>query len=206
MIQELTDTYEFKERRVAQQINNEFESQILESDVSLYAITLSTNESYVKNQNIWFDKEARSTLCEYLFKSFIHRVSSKICSNYKRNKYASQRIQSWGVFEHLSKETNELCIPHIHATLAIHSSWEDKFLSLFDYSATQNHWTINEECKVKCLSTLNPVITSIHLMKIDDAVGWGSYCLKNTINEESKQNQIQSEVFTHNGLSIRKRD
>ncbi|WP_026377249.1 hypothetical protein [Aestuariibacter salexigens] len=190
------------EKKLVAEVTKEFH-QALErhpDEHSLYALTLTANESFVHKEGIWFDDDARNELCSDYYSSFIHRLSSYICPNYKRNTYDKQRIKSWGVIEHMSREVRELCVPHIHATLAIHHDWQDKFLSCFEAESSGDFLLPTCAFREKCLTSLNNVIGSVCIRKITDEYRWSSYCLKQVqLGSNDSQEALTALVFNHPG-------
>lgn len=203
------------ERQKIEYITREFRNILRKKDVSysLYALTITANEGCVKKLGIWFDDDARNGFCGDIYNSFNHRLSSEIQSNYKRNTHADKRFFSWGVIEHLSRDKkttdkNGKCVtervtPHIHATIAVHPDWEQKFLSCFQRNLCRDHFSLSLDFRNRCMGDLNTSISSVRLEPIYDLYGWSGYCMKQ-VPDLSQRNQdpvSNTGVFNHDGLT-----
>jgi len=107
-----------------------------------YALTVSARESYVRNHLEWTNMDSRERFIEGLFSLLIHHVSSKCCPNYRREIHKDRRIISLGFIEHYSRETKELVSPHIHATLAVHDQWVERFENCFLRNFCRDHYSL----------------------------------------------------------------
>ncbi|MDA9282600.1 hypothetical protein N9P68_01670 [Pseudomonadales bacterium] len=193
------------ERQKATMLTRDFRKTLkdLNASHSLYALTISTTQSSIHRDGIWFDYDARNKHCGEIYHSLIHRLSSEIEPNYKRNTHADKRIISWGVFEHKSRGNNKLCLPHIHATLAVHPAWEQKFLSCFQKNLFRQHFSPSQDFQNRCMNSLMPKISSIRLEPIFDEFRWSTYCLKQVpLGFQAENDQFtNTDLFTHDGLN-----
>jgi len=108
----------------------------------LYALTLTARESFVREQSIWFNDDARERLISDLYHQLEHRLSSHAQKNYCRPIHHSKRIFSLGFIEHISKETKKRVSPHLHATIAIHNDWHDKILGCFERNLCRENYSM----------------------------------------------------------------
>ena len=165
-------------------LSREFRQQVKnrQEDHSLYALTLSSRESFVRNNIGWWNTDARERFIEGLFSLLIHRVSSRCCSNYRRDTHQDRRILSLGFIEHYSRETGELVQPHIHATLAVHNQWEDQFESCFQRNLCRDHCSVRPEVfSGNALTRWDEQVQSLRLELIptnNDQFRWISYSSK----------------------------
>jgi len=206
------------ERQKVEYITRDFRKTLRDTGVSyvLYGLTITADEKVVRNAGIWLDDDARNELMGSIFNSFIHRVSSAIEPNYKRNTHAHKRFISWGAIEHLSRDKTSYdkdgvlvanrVAPHIHATIAVHSAWEDKFLSCFQRNLCRDHFSLSQDFINKGMTSWKKQVASIRLGMVWDEYEWSGYCLKQVphhsqINECEKFN---TGLFQHNGLTRRK--
>jgi hypothetical protein len=194
------------ERQKATVLTRDFRKTLKDQDASHseYALTISTNQSSIHKAGIWFDIDARTELCSEIYHSFVHRISSTIEPNYKRNAHADKRFISWGVIEHRSRKTGELCFPHIHATLAVHPSWEKEFLSRFERNLCKEHLSPSQDFQTRCLNSVMPAISSVRLEPIYDKYGWTTYCLKQVHFGNGIPSASDALFFTHDGFSKKK--
>ena len=194
------------ERRKATVLTRDFRKKIIDQDAphSKYALTISTNQSSIHKAGIWFDIDARTELCSEIYHSFVHRISSAIEPNYKRNTHADKRFISWGVIEHRSRSTKECCLPHIHATLAVHPSWEQRFLSCFERDPCREHLSPSQDFQTRCLNSVTPKISSVRLEPVFDEYEWTKYCLKQVELDDDMQSASNALVFSHDGFSKKK--
>ena len=194
------------ERQKATMLTQDFRRKLkdLNASHSKYALTISTNQSSIHKAGIWFDIDARTELCSEIYQSFVHRISSAIEPNYKRNTHADKRFISWGVIEHRSRNTHELCLPHIHATLAVHPSWEKEFLSCFERNFCSDHFSPSQDFQIRCLNSVMPKISSIRLEPMSDEYGWTTYCLKQVHFANGIPSASDALFFTHYGMSKNK--
>jgi len=190
-------------RRKATMLTRDFRKKIKDQDAShsKYALTISTNQSSIHKAGIWFDIDARNELCTEIYYSFVHRISSAIEPNYKRNTHADKRFISWGVIEHRSRKTHDLCLPHIHATLAVHPSWKKDFLSCFERNFCREHLSPSPDFQKRCLNSVMPKISSQELKPIYDEYGWTTYCLKQVDFADGIPSASDALFFTHDGMS-----
>lgn len=191
------------ERQKATMLTRDFRKTLKDQDAShsKYALTITANQSSVHKAGIWFDYDARNKHCGEIYHSLIHRLSNEIEPNYKRNTFADKRFISWGVIEHRSRSTKECCLPHIHATLAVHPSWEQRFLSCFERDPCREHLSPSQDFQTRCLTTLTPKITSMRLEPIFDEYRWTNYCLKQVELDDDMQSASNALVFSHDGMS-----
>ena len=194
------------ERQKATMLTRDTRKTLKDQDAShsKYALTISTNQSSIHKAGIWFDIDARNELCSKIFKSLIHRISSAIEPNYKRNTHADKRFISWGVIENRSRKTDELCLPHIHATLAVHPSWEKEFLSCFKRNFCREHLSPSQDFQTRCLNSVTPKISSVRLEPVFDEYEWTKYCLKQVELDDDMQSASNALVFSHDGFSKKK--
>ena len=108
----------------------------------LYALTLTARESFVREQGVWFNDDARERLISDLYHQLEHRLSSHAQKNYCRPIHDSKRMFSLGFIEHISKETKKRVSPHLHATIAIHNDWHDKILECFERNLCREHYSM----------------------------------------------------------------
>ena len=154
------------ERDKIEYTTRDFHKTLRDTGVSycLYGLTITANEKVVRDAGIWWNDDARNELMGNIYKSFVHRVSSTIEPNYKRNTHAHKRIISWGAIEHLSRDKTsydksgvlvaDRVVPHIHATVAVHPAWEDKFLSCFQRNLCREHFSLSPDFINKSMTRL----------------------------------------------------
>lgn len=193
------------ERDKVNKITRDFRKNLMSrgTSYSLYALTITTDEKCIREQGIWFDDDARIETCGGIYNSFIHRVSSAIEPNYKRNKHQDTRFLSWGVIEHSSKDDNERCVPHIHATVAVHPFWEERFLSCLDRNLGRDHLSLSQQFIDKQMTSLMHQIKSVRIEPIHNEYRWSAYCLKQVPHQsqENLNHLTNTGLFTHNGLT-----
>lgn len=191
-------------------LSREFRQQVKnrQEDHSLYALTLSSRESFVRNNIGWWNTDARERFIEGLFSLLIHRVSSRCCSNYRRDTHQDRRILSLGFIEHIAREPKLVPVtdgngqvvfikgtrkplmkkvfprvsPHIHATLAVHNQWEDQFESCFQRELCRDHCSVRPEVfSGNALTRWDEQVQSLRLELIptnNDQFRWISYSSK----------------------------
>ena len=206
------------EREKVEYITRDFRKTLRDKDVSyrLYGLTITANEKVVRDAGIWLDDDARNELMGSIFNSFIHRVSSAIEPNYKRNTHAHKRFISWGAIEHLSRDKTSYdkdgvlvanrVAPHIHATIAVHPAWEDKFLSCFQRNLCRDHFSFSQDFINKGMTSWKKQVASIRLVMVWDEYEWSGYCLKQVPHHSQidKCEKFNTGLFQHNGLTRRK--
>jgi hypothetical protein len=192
------------ERQKIEYITRDFRKTLRDTNVSycLYALTITANEKLVRNSDIWFNDDARNGLLGSIYNSFIHRLSSAIQPNYKRNTFTDKRIISWGVIEHLSRDTSDRVAPHIHATIAVHPDWENKFLTCFQRNICKEHFTMSQDFLNKNSNWVKQ-LTSVRLEVVFDEYKWAGYCLKQVPHHSQIDDyeKFNTGLFSHNGLS-----
>ena len=204
-----TDTRaEALERDKVNKITNDFKKNLMSRGAfySLYTLTITTDEKYIREQGIWFNDDARNEICGGIYNSFIHRLSSAIEPNYKRNKHQDNRFLSMGVIEHSSRKGDERCVPHIHATVAVYPAWEDKFLSCSDLHPFEDYRTLSQDFIDKSMSSLMHLIKSVQIRQVKTEYGWDAYYLKQMPHpsQENINHQTNTGILTHNGLPNKK--
>ena len=110
-----------------------------------YALSLYPKESYVRNHIGWWNQDAGARFIDGLYSLLIHQVSAKCCTNYRRTIHKDRQIVSLVFVEHYSKETKELVAPHIHATLAVHDQWIEKFEECFLRNLCRDHFAVRPD-------------------------------------------------------------
>ena len=204
------------ERQKIEYITRDFRKTLRDTGVSycLYALNITANEKFVRDADIWFDDNARNDLLGNIYNQFIHRVSSAIEPNYKRNTHAQKRFLSWGAIEHLSRNKTSYnkkdgvsvanrVAPHIHATVAVHPAWENKFLSCFQRNFCRDHFSLSQDFIDRGMTNLMKQVSSVRLEVVWDEYEWSGYCLKQVphhsqIDDHEKSN---TGLFNHNGLT-----
>ncbi|MDC0588551.1 hypothetical protein OAP17_02225 [Porticoccaceae bacterium] len=203
------------ERQKIEYITRDFRKTLRDTGVSycLYGLTITANEKFVRGAGIWLDDDARNELLGNIYNSFIHRISSAIEPNYKRNTHAHKRFISWGAIEHLSRNKTasdkdgvsvaERVAPHIHATVAVHPAWEDEFLSCFQRNFSRDHFSLSPDFINRGMTNWVKQVASVRLEVVWDEYEWSGYCLKQVphhsqIDEYEKSN---TGLFNHNGLT-----
>jgi hypothetical protein len=203
------------ERQKVEYITRDFRKSLRDADAShiLYALTITANENWVRNSDIWFDDDARNELMGSIYNSFIHRVSSAIEPNYKRKTHADKRFISWGVIEHYSRDDKTQDVkgalvpvrvsPHIHATIAVHPTWEDKFLSCFQRNFCRDHFSLSPDFIERCMTSWVKQVASVRLEVVWDEYEWSKYCLKQVPHRPQVDDYKNSNtgLFKHNGLT-----
>lgn len=206
------------EREKVEYITRDFRKTLRDKDVSyrLYGLTITANEKVVRDAGIWLDDDVRNELMGSIFNSFIHRVSSAIEPNYKRNTHAHKRFISWGAIEHLSRDKTSYdkdgvlvanrVAPHIHATIAVHPTWEDKFLSCFQRNLCRDHFSLSQDFINKGMTSWKKQVASIRLEMVWDEYEWSGYCLKQVPHHSQTDEceKFNTGLFQHNGLTRRK--
>jgi len=203
------------ERQKVVQITKDFRKTLKDKGVPyrLYGLTITAQQKSVRDADIWFDDDARNDLLSGIYKSFIHRISSAIEPNYKRNTHAHKRFISWGVIEHASREkrvcdrhgslVSERVTPHIHATIAVHPDWEEKFLSCFQRNLCRDHYSLSPDFISKGMTTWMKQVSSVRLEPVWDEYEWSDYCLKQVPHHSQTvaYEQMNTGLFSHNGLT-----
>lgn len=110
-----------------------------------YALSLYPSESYVRHHIGWWNQDAGARFINGLYSLLIHQVSSKCCANYRRDIHKDRQIVSLVFVEHYSKETKDLVAPHIHATLAVHDQWIQKFEDCFSRNFCRDHFAVRTD-------------------------------------------------------------
>ena len=222
------------ERQKIEYITRDFRRSLRDADAShtLYALTITANEKWVRNSDIWFDDDARNELMGSIYNSFIHRVSSAIEPNYKRKTHADKRFISWGAIEHISRKPKWVPVtdsagrvvyqkgtripvkkkifpgvsPHIHATIAVHPAWEDKFLSCFQRNLCRDHFSLSQDFINKGMTSWKKQVANIRLEMVWDEYEWSGYCLKQVPHHSQidECEKFNTGLFQHNGLTRRK--
>lgn len=222
------------EREKVQYTTRDFRKTLRDTDVSfaLYGLTITADEKVVRDAGIWWNDDARNGLMGNIYYSFVHRVSSAIEPNYKRNTHADKRLVSWGAIEHFSRKLKPVVVkdpdgrvvfikgtrkplrkliyprvsPHIHATIAVHPDWEDKFLSCFQRNLCRDHFSLSQDFINKGMTSWKKQVGDERLVKIWDEYVWSKYCLKQVPHHSQKDEYEKSNfgVLTHNGLTRRK--
>jgi len=178
------DTNDDLERKRVERISSEFVQQVnqREEPHTFYAITLSTRERYVREHIGWWNFDARERFVDGLFSSLIHRISSKCCSNYKRDIHKNNRCLSLGFIEHHSRTDGLLTQPHIHATIAVSPEWDDRFQSCLTKNPCRDHYSLNHEMfSGNAIEQWHNKVSSLrlqHLPTSKDKYRWMSYCVK----------------------------
>ena len=203
------------ERQKVEYITRDFRKTLRDTDVSyvLYGLTITADEKVVRDAGIWLDDDARNELMGNIYNSFIHRVSSAIESNYKRNTHAHKRFISWGAIEHLSRDKTSYdkdgvlvanrVAPHIHATIAVHPAWEDKFLSCFQRNLCRDHFSLSQDFIDRGMTNWMKQVSSVRLEPVWDEYEWSGYCLKQVSHHSQIDDHEKSNtgLFNHNGLT-----
>jgi len=195
----------------------------------LYGLTITADEKVVRDAGIWLDDDARNELMGSIFNSFVHRVSSAIEPNYKRNTHADKRLVSWGAIEHISRKPKLITVkdpdgrvvfikgtrkplrklifprvsPHIHATIAVHPAWEDKFLSCFQRNLCRDHFSLSQDFINKGMTSWKKQVGDERLVKIWNEYRWSKYCLKQVPHQSQVDDyeKFNTGLFRHNGLT-----
>ena len=203
------------ERQKIEYITRDFRKTIRDTGVSyaLYGLTITADEKVVRDAGIWWNDDARNELMGNIFNSFLHRVSSAIEPNYKRNTHAHKRFISWGAIEHLSRDKTsydkdgvlvaDRVAPHIHATIAVHPSWEDKFLSCFQRNFCRDHFSLSPDFINKGMTSWMKQVASVRLEVVWDEYEWSGYCLKQVphLSQVDDYQQSNTGLFNHNGMT-----
>jgi len=108
----------------------------------LYGITLTAKESFVREQGIWYNEDARNALIDELVGQLHHRLSGHAQSKYARDCFKQKRMFLAGIIEHHAKgwsvndATHQVerkkVTAHLHGIVGIHSDYQEKILECFD--------------------------------------------------------------------------
>lgn len=108
----------------------------------LYGITLTAKESFVREQGIWLNEDAKNALISKLVHQLHHRLCGHAQNKYQRDCYKNKRMFLLGVIEHRAKgesvndSTHQVehakVSAHLHGIVAIHSDYQEKILECFD--------------------------------------------------------------------------
>ena len=110
-----------------------------------YALSLYPKESYVRNHIGWWNQDSGARFIDGLYSLLIHHVSSKCCTNYRRNIHKDRQIISLVFVEHYAKTTKKPVAPHVHATLAVHDQWIERFEECFVRNPCRDHYAVRPD-------------------------------------------------------------
>ena len=177
------------ERRKVHAVSQEFLRHLKRrsDEHQIYAFTLSSYQAYVRKEIGWYDIDARDRFIGDLFSLAIHRLSSICCPNYRRQIHESRRIITLGFIENFSKNSDQLVHPHIHAVVAVHHSWIDKFESCFHRNLCRDHYSLNPKVFTgNTLRTWEQRVESTRLQRLRsnlDFYNWLAYSSKQITND-----------------------
>ena len=108
----------------------------------LYGLTLTAKESFVREQEMWNNEDAKNALISKLIHQLHHRLSGYAQTKYSRGCFKQKRMFLTGIIEHRAKgwsvndSTHQVehakVSPHLHGIVAIHSDYQEKILECFD--------------------------------------------------------------------------
>ena len=168
-----------------------------------YAITIASREALIRNQCIWENEDERNAFMTSLVNKSLHRISSEIENNYRRNTFANVRLKAIGSIEHLNRKQTHLVPPHIHGILAVHPNWESRFLSLFERQTGAKGFSLSQDFWNSSMGSLRREVSDIHMKPISDLLRWSAYCFKQVPHPEldiNADDQWSALAFTHDGL------
>lgn len=190
------------ERDKTEKIIREFHLQ--NSDKDYIAFTVTTCESHLRNLQIWEQEEARNDLATSVLNRTIHRLSSVIEKNYKRDTFSSVRFKAIGSIEHRGRANTHLVAPHVHGTLAVHPSWTRRFLSLLEPDRSGGGFSLSRDFWNSSMRSLRQEVSSIYMKPVSNLFRWSAYCFKQVPHPEldiNTDDQWSALVFTHDGLA-----
>lgn len=157
----------------------------------LYAFTITPSLRYIRDNvdsiGEWYDTRInnRERFVMGIYNRLIHRISSSINSNYKRNKHKDKSPFSLVCVEHQRQTAKgkKQISPHIHAVISIHPEWNDKFLSLFTYMEKDKEgrdvYSLNDDFYMdRGLFDLQKQIVDVRLKSQCNQNEWISYGTK----------------------------
>ena len=157
----------------------------------LYGITLTAKESFVREQGIWHNEDAKNALISKLVHQLHHRLSGHAQNKYQRDCYKNKRMFLLGVIEHRAKgwSVNETTskvehakVPvHLHGIVGIHSDYQEKILECFDeeQSDTKLVYLLKKDLfKGNAWLQFEQAVESVQLERIWDLDGYTDYIAK----------------------------
>ena len=181
------------------QITHQFNRLLskLNQDRILYAFNVLPRygyiEKYVKERGV--TRETNEDSVErFLIETYgklIHWISSSIEPKYnKRPRHREKTIKSLLCLEHAKKNDSSTNIsPHIHALIAVHPDWDEKFLLLFekhehrDKNNRNIYFLDHEFFMERGLYELNHIITKTSLKDRVTEAGWIGYAADQLTND-----------------------
>jgi hypothetical protein len=189
---------EIREKRKVNEVYNTFNRTVFahQEYQNLYALTLTPNEQFLRHSGAYFKEDEYERAVLKLYDQMLHRVSASIESNYRRNTFQRQRLISQVIIEHKSQRSGLICVPHIHATIAVHDDWNSRFLDCFQRNICRDHLSVNRSIFTgKSGESLSSQINSTRLVPINNLFRWQSYTLKQVTDD------YQGAGFATRGLS-----
>lgn len=193
------------------QVSNQFNHLLskLDQDRILYSFNVLPRCGYVERcvKQSGASRETNTDLTERFlhetYSKIIHWLSCSIEPKYnKRQRHKERTIKSLVCFEHHKKnDTTAVVSPHIHATLAIHPDWNERFLSLFVQKTerdrnNRNQYYLNHEFFMnRGLYELNYQIKETSLKDQMTQLEWIGYS-----TDQLTQDFQGTGVFIHEGF------
>ena len=158
----------------------------------LYAITLTAKESFVREQSIWHNEDAKNALISKLVHQLHHRLSGHAQNKYQRDCYKNKRMFLLGVIEHRAKgesvndSTHQVehakVSAHLHGIVAIHSDYQEKILECFNEEQQPGLSSVyrlkKDLFKGNAWLQFEQAVESVQLQKIWDLNGDADYIAK----------------------------
>ena len=157
----------------------------------LYEITLTAKESFVREQGIWHNEDAKNALISKLVHQLHHRVSGHAQRKYARDCFKQKRMFLAGVIEHRAKgwsvndsthQVEHAKVPvHLHGIVGIHSDYRDKILECFDEEQSDDRlvYRLKKDLfKGNAWLQFEQAVESVQLERIWDLDGYTDYMTK----------------------------
>ena len=157
----------------------------------LYGITLTAKESFVREQGIWHNEDAKNALIGRLIHKMHHRLSGHAQKKYARDCYKNKRMFLEGIIEHRAKgvsvndSTQQVehakVTAHLHGIVGIHSDYQEKILECFDEEQSDDKlvYRLKKDLfKGNAWLQFEQAVESVQLERIWDLDGYADYIIK----------------------------
>ena len=168
----------------------------------LYAITLTARESFVREQGIWHNEDARNALISKLVHQLHHRLSGHAQTKYARDCFKQKRMFLTGIIEHRAKgesvndATHQVehakVSAHLHGIVGIHSDYQEKILECFDEEQSDDKlvYRLKKDLfKGNAWLQFEQAVESVQLQAIDDLDEWVDYMTKHIDTAVHQRNE-----------------
>ena len=158
----------------------------------LYAITLTAKESFVREQEMWNNEDAKNALISKLIHQLHHRLSGHAQTKYARGCFKQKRMFLTGIIEHRAKgwsvndSTHQVehakVSPHLHGIVGIHSDYENKILECFNEEQQADSNSVyrlkKDLFKGNAWLQFEQAVESVQLERIWNLDGYADYIIK----------------------------